>query len=172
MGEYKSIQIVNVEDAKTAFAVEVFADNAMMTITVIEKFPWVVGDPVEGLQIDIPFAAVRTLSTALSRAYYLEMPDTRKLIIDDPQLFIAHISELLYDLAPNKQNDPIANLVDIGKQYRRSLRHIGTLRKKLLSMKNRYEHAAEWARKNHKKLEYQRKAIAALEKKLETKNGD
>lgn len=164
----KLVQIVNVEQAKVAFAVEVFqgGEGLTLTVTLIEHYPWKVTDPIEGIQVDIPFAAARALAVALLRPVYLEMPDTAKIATEDPQEYIAHLAELIYDISTSKHPDPIFNLLDIDKQHQRLLRKFGKARKIVNAWKRRHEHAARWARINQRKASNQKKAVKALEHKI------
>jgi len=162
------VQIVNVEQSAVAFAVEVFrgAEGLSLTVTFIEHYPWKVGDPIEGVQVDIPFSAARAVAVALLRPVYLEMPDTTKLAFNDPLEYIAHLSEIIYDISESKHPDPILNLLNIEKQYRRMLKSIGKARKIIHKWKRRHARAANWARINQRKIINQRKAIKALERKI------
>jgi len=168
--EQKHVQIVNVEQAQVAFAVETLKgeEGLMLTITMIEHYPWAVGDPIEGIQVDIPFSAARAVAVALLRPIYLEMPDTTKIATDDPQEYIAHLAELIYDISTSKHPDPIRNLLDIDKRYKQLHKKVGKARKQILKWKHRWQHTAKWARQNHRTVENQRKAIRALENKIES----
>lgn len=165
----KHVQIVNVEQSKIAFAVEVFrgGEGLSLTVTFMEHYPWKVGDPIEGVQVDIPFSAARAVAVALLRPVYLEMPDTTKLALNDPLEYIAHLAEIIYDISESKHPDPIFNLLDIDKHYQRLLRKFGKARKVISRWRRKYEHAANWARINQRKIINQRKAIKALERKIE-----
>jgi len=169
----KHVQIVNVEQSKVAFAVEVFrgGEGLSLTVTFMDHYPWKVGDPIEGIQVDIPFSAARAVAVALLRPVYLEMPDTTKLALNDPIEYIAHLSEIIYDISETKHPDPIFNLLDIDKRYQRLLKGLGKVRKRIEKWRRRYMHAANWARINQRKIVNQRKAIKALERKIEEIQG-
>lgn len=166
--EQKHVQIVNVEQANIAFAVETLrgSDGLTLTVTLMEHYPWKVGDPIEGIQVDVPFSAARALAVALLRPVYLEMPDTTKIATDDAQEYIAHLAELIYDISTSKHPDPIYNLLNIDKQHSRLLRKFGKERKQTLKWKRRWQHTAVWARSHQRKVTGQRKAIRALEAKI------
>jgi len=165
----KHTQIVNVEQSKVAFAVEVFrgGEGLSLTVTFMDHYPWKVGDPVEGIQVDIPFSAARAVAVALLRPVYLEMPDTTKLALNDPLEYIAHLSEIIYDISESKHPDPIFNLLNIDKRYQALLKKFGKIRKVVNKWKRRHAHAANWARTNQRKITNQRKAIKALERKID-----
>jgi len=126
-------------------------------------------DPPTGMCMDLPFDHVRPVAVGLLRAVYAEMPESWKWIIDsDPQEYIAHMGEMLYNASPARiKGDPMANLVALLQAYKRALIEIGKAKREKEGWKARWETAARWARLNHRRLVEQRRKLRDLQKPRE-----
>lgn len=126
---------------------------------------WTPGGGTAWASFQIPFEQARAIAVGLLRAVYHEMPSTWYLADGDPQEYLSHILEIIYDMTPKRKahaRDGIHNLLAIESHIRRLTRLLGKARRKSAFLFKRYEHAAGWARRNHKKIIEQRKQLAAL----------
>ena len=126
---------------------------------------WRPGHGTAWVSLTIPFEQARALAIGLLRAVYHEMPSTWYLAEGDPEEYLAHILEIIYDMTPMVEanaRDGIHNLLAIEKHIARLTHLLGKARKKSVSLRKRYENASGWARRNHRKVVEQRKQLASL----------
>lgn len=111
----------------------------------------------------------RTISIALLKTLYEWMPEKWGMLYpnEDPLEAFALLSELCREVSPLKhETDPARNVLALEKEYRRALRLIGKSRRVALAWKARYTHAAEWARRNHKRVIAQRRELRRAQRDL------
>jgi len=164
-------EIVRFEEGGPVWSIETARHKNKTLVQFTELSPdWRPGQGTSWSSFTIPFEQVRAIAVGLLRAVYHEMPSTWYLADGDPEEYLAHVLEIIYGITPKGEANPrdgIVNLLLIEKHLRRLTRLLGVARRRLFRMKKRYEHAAEWARRNHRKVMEQRKQLAALnERKL------
>lgn len=111
----------------------------------------------------------RTISVAILKTLYEWMPDAWGMLYptDDPLEAYAVLAELCREVSPLRhETDPIRNVMALEENYRRALRLIGKSRRVALGWKARYTHAAEWARRNHKRVIAQRRELRRVQRDL------
>lgn len=163
-------EVVRFEDGGAVWSIETVRGDHT-SFVVITELPqdWRPGADSGGLvSITIPFGHARALAVGLLRAVYHEMPATWHLAEGDPEEYLAHVLELIYDMTPKREANPrdgVRNLLIIEKHIRRLTRLVGIARRRTHLIKKRYLHAAGWARRNHKRVVEQRKQLAKLNRK-------
>lgn len=185
--EYESQELVRIErteiikvkldfdqaDAMWAIQTHRTANGDLqLSLIKVEDEESIMGDEIAGFEITIPFNQARVIAVGLLRAVYREMPSTWHLAEGDPQEYISHFSEIAYQMSRRRDpKDAIKNLLDIGAQLERARRRIGMARRKSLYWKRRRDHAAMWARQNHRKIVEQRQQLRALNDKVRKAKG-
>lgn len=170
-------EIVRFEDGGVVWSIETVRHRNKSYIELTELPPdWRPGDSGGGIvSLTIPFDKARALAVGLLRAVYFEMPSTWHLAEGDPEEYLAHVLEIIYDMTPKRKAHPrdgVHNLLVIESHMRRLTRLLGKARKKSASLRKRYEHAAGWARRNHRKIVEQRKQLAALNLREDIPDGE
>jgi hypothetical protein len=141
--------------------------DLQLSLINVEDEESIMGDEIAGIEITIPFEQARVIAVGLLRAVYREMPSTWHLAEGDPQEYISHFSEIAYQMSRlHDPRDAIKNLLDIGEQLERARCKIGAERRKSVYWKRRRDHAAMWARQNHRKIVAQRRQLKALNEKI------
>lgn len=126
---------------------------------------WRPGDPQEGPTLSMPFGEARIVAIGMMRSVYHEMPKTWYLAEGDPEEYLSHLLEMIYEMTPSNeadQRDGLKNILVIRKQNERALRLIGIARRNTLKWRKRFLNAAMWARKNQGKIIRQRRQIRGL----------
>ena len=166
-------EILKIRDSKHAYpnwSIETLGDDRGNYLIVLSRLSddWRPGDDVFA-SFDLDFQEARTVAIAILRAVYYEMPRTWYLAEGDPEEYLAHLLEILYESVPRRDANPrdgIKNLLALVRAYKRALVQIGKARKRENYWKRRYENAARWARLNHRRLEQQRKQLRSLNQKV------
>jgi hypothetical protein len=168
----------NGETVDNQWAVETVRDNKenetrIMLTPLGSGWSAISGDipRLSGPIMEIPFNEARAVAVGLLRAIYHEMPQTWYLAEGDPQEYLAHLLETIYDLTPrarehSDRRDGIKNLLAMQDAFKRAMAQIGKAKAKALQWRKRYVHAAKWARTNHRKVIAQRRDIRGMRKKL------
>jgi len=169
-------EIVRFEDGGVVWSIETVRHRSKSYIELTELPPdWRPGEAGDGIvSLTIPFNKARALAVGLLRAVYFEMPSTWHLAEGDPEEYLAHVLEIIYDMTPKRKAHPrdgVHNLLVIESHMRRLTRLLGKARRRSHQMKKRYLHAAGWARRNHIKLVEQRKQLAALNLREDINDG-
>lgn len=171
-------EIVNIlevgGETRNQWAIETLRDenNNETRIVLTPLGPhWRPGDSLFGNSIDIDFIEARAIAVGLLRSIYHEMPQTWYLAEGDPQEYLAHLLEIIYDLTPRSpeftdKRDGVKNLLAMVDVYKRALSEIGKAKARALQWRRRYVNAAKWARSNHRKIVAQRRDIRGLRDKL------
>ena len=169
-------EIVRFEDGGPSWVVETIRGEGKTYIELTElSEDWRPGDKSFGVGQTIPFKQARALAVGLLRAVYFEMPSTWHLAEGDPEEYLAHVLEMIYDMTPKRKvhtRDGIHNLLAIENYIYRLTRLLGKARRRSHQMKKRYLHAAGWARRNHGRLMEQRKQLAALNRREDMSSGE
>jgi len=171
-------EIVHILDedgfTKNQWAIETLRDenNGETRIVLTPLGPdWRPGEGHLGGSIEVNFSEARALAVGILRSIYYEMPQTWYLAEGDPQEYLAHLLEMIYELTPRARDqmdrrDGIKNLLAMADVYKRALAEIGKAKAKALAWRRRYVHAAKWARTNHRKVVAQRRDIRGMRGKL------
>lgn len=171
MAEIIRTEILKIKESKSAYPnwmIETVANGGHLIILSRLSEDWRPGDDVFNA-VDMDFTEARVVAIGILRAIYHEMPRTWYLAEGDPEEYLAHLLEILYESVPARQADPrdgIKNLLTLIKNYKRVLLQIGKARRESNYWKRRYKHAAQWARQNHEKLVRQKKQLRALNQKV------
>jgi len=160
-------EIVRFEDGGAVWSIETVRHRNKSYIELTElPADWKPGESSSGIvSLTIPFGMARAISIGLLRSVYHEMPSTWHLAEGDPEEYLAHVLEMIYDMTPKRKahtRDGIHNLLAIENYIYRLTRLLGKARRRSHQMKKRYLHAAGWARRNHRKIVEQRKQLAAF----------
>lgn len=164
-------EILKIKDSQHAFPnwqIETFGNGGHLIVLSRLAEDWRPGDNVHS-SFDLDFVEARTLAIAILRAVYFEMPQTWYLAEGDPEEYLAHVLEILYESVPRKEANPrdgIKNLLALIQSYKKALVRIGKERKERNRWQRRYEHVAKWARLNQRRLEEQRRQLKALNRKV------
>jgi len=169
-------EVIRFEDGGSVWSIETVRHRNKSWIEITElPEDWRLGEKSGGIvSITIPFKQARAVAVGLLRAVYYEMPSTWYLADGDPEEYLAHVLEIVYDMTPKRKahtRDGIHNLLAIENHIYRLTRLLGKARRRSHQMKKRYLHAAGWARRNHRKIIDQRKQLAVLNRKG-ISNGD
>ncbi len=168
-------EVIRFEDGGSVWSIETVRAKNKTHIEFTELSPnWRPGQGTAWGSFSIPFEQARAVAIGLLRAVYHEMPSTWYLAEGDPQEYLAHVLEMVYDMTPKRKahtRDGIHNLLAIENHMYRLTRLLGKARRRSHQMKKRYLHAAGWARRNHIRIIEQRKQLAVLNRKG-ISNGD
>jgi hypothetical protein len=129
--------------------------------TAAEKATPALADAPDGL--DLPFASVRGIATALLRAYYHEVPaSTSRVPVDDLVEHFTHLDEFLRGAVHDPKGSDIANAMQLERERNDALRDAGRERKKRVYWQVRYAKA----RHNAAKVRALRAEVRVLNQKL------
>ena len=170
-------EIVRFEKGGSVWSIETVRHKNKSYIELTELPPdWRPGEAGGGIvSLTIPFDKARAVAVGLLRAVYYEMPSTWHLAEGDPEEYLAHVLEIIYDMTPKRKAHPrdgIHNLLSIQNHVDRLTRLLGIARRRAEQIKKRYLHAANWARRNHGKIVEQRKQLAALNRREDMSDGE
>ena len=170
-------EIIRFEKGGPVWSIETVKYGNKSFVELTELSPdWQPGHGDECLvSISLPFEQSRAIAVGLLRAVYHEMPSTWYLAEGDPEEYLAHVLEIIYDMTPKRKAHPrdgIHNLLSIQNHVDRLTRLLGIARRRAHQMKKRYLHAAGWARTNHRKIVEQRKQLAAFNRGEDMSDGE
>lgn len=169
-------EIVRFEEGGPVWSIETVRHKNKSFIEFTELSPdWRPGQGTAYTSFTIPFKQARAVAVGLLRAVYHEMPSTWYLIEGDPEEYLAHVLEIIYDMTPKRKahsRDGVHNLLAIESHMRRLTRLLGKERRKSVSLRKRYEHVAGWARRNHRKIVEQRKQLAVFNRGEDMSDGE
>jgi hypothetical protein len=161
-------------EATCWYAVETFRyDKTDVNVTAFVGEPTAAEKVTPGLadaldNLDLPFASVRGVATALLRAYYHEVPaSTSRVPVEDLVEHFTHLDEFLRGAVHDPKATDIANALQLERERNDALRDVGKERKQVRFWETRYQHAAEWARHNAAKVRALRHEVRILNRKVE-----
>lgn len=133
--------------------------------TAAEKVAPALADAPDGL--DLPFASVRGVATALLRAYYHEVPASASRVpVDDLVEHFTHLDEFLRGAVHNRKGSDIANAMQLERERNDALRDVDKERKQVRFWEARYQYAAKWAVHNAAKVKALRAEVRILNQKV------